>query len=244
MREVMRELAERELLDLWERGSDLHPVDRGLLALHAALPATPYDTLADWPLGARNRALAELLGRWFGPGLEAWAACDACGEQLEFELDTRVLIAQDAAPGPATPASVATATVGSHRFRLPSSRDLALAAREPTAELAAASLLRICWIGSGEPPSFSDQEIEEAGEQLSLADPLAEMRVQLTCPGCGREWDDTLDLALFVWAEIESRARRLLLDVHQLACAYGWTEGEVLTLSGRRRRFYLDAAYP
>ncbi len=238
----MRELAERDLLDIWERGSDLHPVDRSLLALHAALPATPYDTLAGWPLGARNRALAELFGSWFGPGLEAWAACDACGEQLEFEMDTQVLIVQDSAL--ATAESAVAATIGSHRFRLPASRDLALAAREPTAELAAASLLRICWVGSGEAPSFSDREIEEAGEQLALADPLAETRVRLTCPGCGREWDDTLDLALFVWAEIEARAKRLLLDVHQLACAYGWTEGEILALSTRRRRFYLDAAYP
>ena len=238
----MRDLAERELLNIWERGSDLHLVDRSLLALHAAFPATSYDTLAGWPLGARNRALAELFGSWFGPGLEAWAACDTCGEQLEFEMDTRVLIAQHAAP--ATADSAVAATVGSHRFRLPSSRDLALAAREPTTELAAASLLRTCWIGSGEAPSFSDREIEEAGEQLALADPLAEARVRLACPGCGREWDDTLDLALFVWAEVEARAKRLLLDVHQLACAYGWTEEEILALSERRRRFYLDAAYP
>ena len=57
----MRELAERELLDIWDRGSDLHLMDRSLLALHAAFPATSYDTLADWPLGARNRALAELF---------------------------------------------------------------------------------------------------------------------------------------------------------------------------------------
>jgi hypothetical protein len=238
----MRGPAERELLDIWERGSPLHPVDRGLLALHAAYPDTSYDTLAGWPLGARNRALAELFASWFGAGLEAWAACDACGEQLEFETNTRELITQHAGPTGAEPAAVVT--VGSHRFRLPSSRDLALAAREPTAELAAASLLRICWIGSGEAPTFSDLEIEEAGEQLALADPLAEARVQLTCPGCGHEWDDTLDLALFVWAEVEARAKRLLLDVHQLARAYGWTEGEILALSERRRRFYLDTAYP
>jgi hypothetical protein len=238
----MRDVAERELLDIWDRGSDLHPVDRGLLALHAAFPATSCDTLAGWPLGVRNRALAELFGSWFGPALEAWAACDACGEQLEFEMDTRVLIAQDAAPAAAEPA--VAATVGSHSFRLPSSRDVALAAREPTAELAAASLLRICWMGSGAAPAFSDREIEEAGEQLALADPLAEVRVRLDCPGCGREWEDTLDLALFVWAEVESRAKRLLLDVHQLARAYGWAEGEILALSERRRRFYLDAAYP
>jgi hypothetical protein len=238
----MRELAERELLDVWERGSHLHPVDRGLLALHTAYPATSYDTLAGWPLGTRNRALAEVFEGWFGSGLEAWAACEACGEQLEFEMSTGILTAQHAAPAAAESAVVVT--VGPHRFRLPSSRDLAWAVREPTAELAAASLLRTCWLGNGEPPSFSDREIEEIGEQLARADPLAEARVKLTCPDCGHAWDDTLDLALFIWAEVEARARRLLLDVHHLARAYGWTEGEILALSERRRRFYLETAYP
>jgi hypothetical protein len=238
----MREPTECELLDMWERGSHLHPVDRGLLALHAAFPMTSYETLADWPLGSRNRALAELFASWFGTELEAWASCDACGEQLEFEMSTRMLAAQDAAPAAA--ASEVATTVGPHRFRLPSSRDLALAVREPTAELASIGLLRMCWLGTGKAPSFSDREIEEAGEQLLLADPLAETRVRLTCPDCGHEWDDTLDLVLFVWAEIEARARRLLLDVHQLARAYGWTEGEILALTERRRRFYLDTAYP
>ena len=68
--------------------------------------------------------------------------------------------------------------------------------------------------------------------------------MQLTCPGCGSEWEDTLDLTLFVWAEIEARARRVLLDVHDLARAYGWTEDATLRLSERRRRLYLEAAYP
>lgn len=236
----MRGLAERDLLEVWERGSQLHPVDRSLLALHAALPATSFDTLADWPLGARNHALAELCESWFGPQLEAWTSCRACGEQLEFQLDIQVLTEQHAL----LPASKPAATVGSHSFRLPSSRDVALAGREATADLAAASLLRACWMGEGEVPAFSGREIEEAGEQLALADPLAEARVQLTCPGCGSEWEDTLDLTLFVWAEIEARARRVLLDVHDLARAYGWTEDATLRLSERRRRFYLEAAYP
>lgn len=236
----MRGLAERDLLDLWERGSELHPVDRSLLALHAALPATSYDTLADWPLGMRNHALAELYESWFGPRLDAWTSCEACGEQLEFQLDTQLLTAQRAVPPDAAPA----ARVGPHCFRLPSSRDLALAGHEPTAELAAASLLRACWIGDGEAPAFTEREIEEAGEQLAQADPLAEARVQLTCPACGREWDDALELTHFVWAEIEARAKQLLRDVHELALAYGWTEAETLAVSERRRRFYLEAAYP
>ena len=39
---------------------------------------------------------------------------------------------------------------------------------------------------------------------------------------------------------MEGRAKRLLMDVHLLARAYGWSEAEVLALSPARRRFYLE----
>ena len=48
-----------------------------------------------------------------------------------------------------------------------------------------------------------------------------------------------LDIGCFVWAEIESRARRLLWEVHTLAAAYGWSEGETLALSSSRRANYI-----
>ena len=48
-----------------------------------------------------------------------------------------------------------------------------------------------------------------------------------------------LDIGSFVWAEIESRARRVLGEVHALASAYGWSEAETLSLSAVRRASYL-----
>ena len=39
---------------------------------------------------------------------------------------------------------------------------------------------------------------------------------------------------------MEAHARRLLLDVHQLASAYGWSEMEILSLSATRRNAYLE----
>jgi hypothetical protein len=75
---------------------------------------------------------------------------------------------------------------------------------------------------------------------MALADPLSETRLKLHCPKCGNEWDETLDLVVFLWSEIEARAKRLLLDVHDLASAYGWTEKEILSLSEPRRANYLE----
>jgi hypothetical protein len=211
-------------------------MDRGLLALGTALPATSYASLADWPLGRRNQALAELRCASFGPRLEAWASCERCGEKVEFAMDARSLTAD---PAPDAPAVV---TVHGHSFRLPTSRDLARAAGETDQRMAAVRLLEACRLDEGEPPAWSDEDIEEAGDQMALADPLAETRLTLNCPTCGNQWEETLDVTAFLWTEVEARARRLLLEVHTLASAYGWSENEILSLSEPRRSFYIEVA--
>jgi hypothetical protein len=58
-----------DCLALWERGHRSTTLERALKMLAAALPETPLDSLADWPLGARNRALANLHLHLFGPSL-------------------------------------------------------------------------------------------------------------------------------------------------------------------------------
>jgi hypothetical protein len=63
--------------------------------------------------------------------------------------------------------------------------------------------------------------------------------VSLDCPECGAGFDADLDPAAFVWAEVEARARRVLIEVDALARAYGWTEADVLALSESRRAAYL-----
>src|SRR5215831_7344297 len=95
----MQVLSSSSMLDLWDRGSQLHSLDQGLLALSAGYPEASYQTLADWPLGRRNRALAELRWFWFGSDVEGWASCPQCAEKLEFHLDARSLSSIDP-PGP------------------------------------------------------------------------------------------------------------------------------------------------
>src|ERR1035438_1201404 len=118
----MRSLSSADLVDVWDRGSSLHPVDRCLVLLHAALSET-YQQLAGWPLGRRNQALAKLRGACFGPRLEAWTACPRCTEKLEFQMDTCSLVA------PLAPIPDAIDIKG-ESFRPPNSRDLAIAALE------------------------------------------------------------------------------------------------------------------
>ncbi len=238
----MDPLSNAQCLDLWERGVRLHPLDRGLLALGAALPGTPYAALADWPLGRRNRALLELCSVCFGPNLAGRIACTQCSEELEFQMDSRVLLKARPTVAPADEQESAALRIEArgHTYRLPTTRDLAIAAGITELRSAAIKLLEDCRIEPAERTAWLDEDLEEIGEKMASADPLAEIRLTFNCAKCGHEWSECLDLVAFLWFEIEARARRLLSEVHALAAAYGWAEKDILALSEARRWRYLE----
>src|SRR5215469_16981144 len=103
----MRALNDTDFLRLWERGAARHPLDRALLALAAALPETPGEILADWPVGRRNQALARLRCQCFGPRLRGWLACVKCGEKLEFDMNAQMLAGKENDTPPDTGETVA-----------------------------------------------------------------------------------------------------------------------------------------
>ncbi len=227
----MRTLSNLDFLRLWELGVDLHPLDRALLTLSAALPQESYDALAGWPLGRRNTALAEVRLACFGRQMQGWIPCPQCGVRLEFAFDAEALKAD---PN--------ETEVGFHglSFRLPTSRDLATIAGEQDTRAAALQLAQQCCTEDRELHTWSEEDLDGIGDCFAQADPMAETRVYLRCAQCEAQWQETLDIAAWLWAEVEARARRLLLEVHTLASAYGWTESEVLALSEPRRTAYLE----
>jgi hypothetical protein len=209
-------------------------------------------------MGRRNKALAELHSVYFGQNLQGWISCASCGEKLEFELDGRVITVEELNNDEGSRPDE-TIVVNRGTFRLPTSRDLAKAAQETDPRLAAIRIVENCRIEprphpgtstedggtSGQVPdlrseSWSDEDLEEIGDRMASADPLAETRLTLHCPKCENHWEETLDIVSFLWAEIEARARRLLLEIHTLASAYGWTETEILSLSENRRARYVE----
>jgi hypothetical protein len=254
----MRSLSDSDLLHLWEGGLRRHPIDRALMALGAAFPETLYERLADWPLGRRNKALVDLRCRCFGQSIQGWIVCASCGETLEFDLDGWVItVAGRNTDERSQPDHLdEPIVVNRQSFRLPTSRDLAKAAQEADPRLAATRIAENCRVAQQVPEAstgqdalgmgdrrselWSDEELEEIGERMASADPLAETRLTLHCPKCEYDWEETLDIVSFVWAEIEARARRLLLEIHTLASAYGWTETEILSLSEIRRARYVE----
>jgi hypothetical protein len=230
----MRRLDNATILSLWERGARWHWLDQGLLALSAALPDVTHKELADWPLGRRNRALAELHCRCFGPCLQGWLVCAKCSEKLEVQVDCRSFVGAELPD-----AGKDCVSAKGYSFRLPTSRDVARAALEPDPRLAAMRILDGCRLQPGPDLAWSDEEVEVIGEQLAQADPLAETRLSFICPSCGESREEALDIATFLWAEIEGRAKRLLLEIHLIASAYGWSERDILSLSESRRATYV-----
>jgi hypothetical protein len=233
----MKVLTPHEVLELWECGSRLYPLDQALLALRITLPDVDAETIADWPLGGRNRALLELHAACFGSRLQAWVECANCTEKLEFDVDARDLLG---GPAAAAPPDTSIRTNG-HTFRLPSSRDLARAAQESDANQGAIRVLHACCL-DGAPGAWTERDVATIGEVLAAADPAAELRLTLTCPMCDGTQEEALDPVTFVWAELRALAKRLLHDIHTLASAYGWSEPEILRLSDFRRSQYVEMA--
>lgn len=230
----MRPLNQMDFLALWEKGNSLHPLDKGIMAVQAAFPEM-NENIADWPIGRRNRALAEMRRAAFAVALRGWSQCPYCGEQLEFEIDGNML-AEGEIPEPD-----ACVVVGGKSYRLPTSRDLAAVVNVRDENAAARMLLKKCCISKmSHDSAWSDDEVEEIGQSMAAADPLAEILLSFDCPNCETHFDKSLDMPSFFWAEMESQAKRLLMEVHMLASAYGWSQSEILSLSPVRRNFYLD----
>jgi hypothetical protein len=229
----MRVLTQVDFLALWEIGRSLHPLDQAVLTVEAAFPQEA-ENVADWPIGQRNRALAELHCACFGPSLRGWTACRDCEEQLEFEINARALIETGASGGEQF------VLVDGQSYRLPTSRDLAAVMHIKDPIVGTQRLLEQCCTAQKLPANaWNEEQIDAIGQSIAAADPLAEIMLSFDCPGCGSHFEQSLDLPSFVWAEIEGCVSRLLFDVHTLALAYGWSESDILSMSAARRGSYL-----
>ena len=75
---------------------------------------------------------------------------------------------------------------------------------------------------------------------MAELDPQAEILLDLVCPACDAAFRTLLDIGDYFYRELQGRAGYLYQDVHLLALHYHWSEREILALSRRKRRLYLD----
>lgn len=233
------ELTEAQLLRVWETGDGQAPPVRALLLAAAAAPGEP---VADLTLADLNALLLDLREGSFGAALPCAVDCPNCDEPLEVSVATDELRAPRPRNVPSPRRDPATLMAEGYEvlYRALTGRDLL--AVDPASPVARRTLLSRCVVDTT--PAADDLPegvLETVAQRLADLDPGADTVVPLTCPYCRHAWAAALDVADYLWAEVEGYARRLLHEVHTLACVYGWSESEVLAVSPARRRYYLEA---
>jgi hypothetical protein len=244
----MRALSATELLKVWERGLTQSPAQRALTLLTAGCLETPLEGINQFNIAQRDMQLLALRERIFGPQLSSIATCPACGQRLEFGFDT----ADIQASSELDPEETLSVTHAGYdvQFRLPNSLDLATLDPVEDYEANRRRLLQLCVTAakrSGAEIAAAElpQEVVTAiTQRLAEADPDADLQLALRCPQCDHGWQAPLDIVSYFWSEIHSWAVRILREIHTLASAYGWREADVLALSPRRRRSYLEMIEP
>lgn len=242
----MRPLDDKLLLDIWE-GQGARDDDACLDLFGACLRGDPGaavrapsgETIDDWPLAHCQATLLELRCATFGSTLEAAMDCPECGERLEFELDGRALLRiqrESTADGASEPAL----HVQGLGFRLPTRRDLLAVIGLADERNAVEALARMCCLDDAARIDWTDTLLEALDDAFEAADPLSNIYLTLACPGCRCIWDQPFDLLRYFRDEIDVRARTLLVEVHRLARAYGWSERDVLGMRPARRKAYLE----
>lgn len=241
------------LLATWEAGLARRGPARAHLLHRAARPQADDETLAALPVGAREADLFALRRALFGERMQVRLECATCDEAMEFDLDAGDFAERSAGHAAGMPgAALRVASDGWEvGFRPPTAADLTAAGDgAANADQARLALLRRCVLSVardgtelpvaaavGVLPDTVRRALAEAARQ---ADPDADITLSVTCPACGETTRAELDIASYLWTELDTWARDVLLDVHLLASAYGWTEPEILALSPLRRRYYLE----
>ena len=242
---AMLPLSADQIVRVWEMGQRQHPVDRALTLLALSCPGQTVADLASLTVGQRDAALLILREMTFGNILNCFALCPQCDEDLEFTLETDHI--RVSGPGQSPESEYAFAIEGFNMmFRLPNSFDLAAFAGERDPEIAKSSLLELCLLQANHNGfEISHQElpsevVTQLATKMAEVDPQAEILFDLSCPACQHEWQILFDIVSFFWAELSAQAKRLLLEVHQLARHYSWREADILAMSAMRRNLYLE----
>jgi hypothetical protein len=242
----MRPLSAAELLEAWEQGLSEPTYRRALPLLVAASVDSSTEAAASLSIGERDRSLLTLREQTFGSQLASVANCPACNERLEWTANVADLYVARQLDW----ASALSLEADSYciNFRVPNTSDLASLANCTDIATARSALLDRCVLSARvdgqETPTdeLSNDIVAAIEERMAEADPQADVRFNLICPSCGNSWQAVFDIESFFWSEVNAWARRILLEVHVLAGAYGWRETEILNLSPWRRQFYLSLA--
>jgi hypothetical protein len=205
------------------------------------VPGNGADTTPVQPMNMtasdRDRLLATVYRRAYGPQIESTVRCIKCGEL--FDIDFSLPELQAFLADGARPTAYARESDGyfllpdGRRFRLPTAEDelavMGLTAHETTDEL-----LKRCL----EEQNRSSDNMDVIDAMAEIA-PLMDMDLTCRCPECKHEQSVHFDIQTFLLRALEQEKNQLAWEVHRLASAYGWSLGEILRLPRSIRRTYV-----
>ena len=240
----MTPLTAAELLSVWERGLQQSAPRRALLLLDAAAAGPDIETLSELPLGDRDALLLALRALMFGNDITALSDCPACGATMELNFVVGDVLVQQ----PLDQTEHHTACFREYRvtFRSPTAGDAVWLAESESENELTRALLERCVISafngdaSVTAGDLPDEVVTMVSAQMEQVDPQADIQLQCCCADCGRRWSSAFDVPSFLLTEAEAAVRRILIEVHTLASAYGWRESDILNMSARRRGLYLE----
>jgi len=192
-----------------------------------------------WSLAIRDRILLLLgLAELSLPDpVEAHIKC-RCGEVAVIELGADEL--ERFAARRQRDDLIARAGDATVTLRLPTGRDqLRWAAIDDDGNIARTVLSEL--VIAGERP-LSDALLAAADALLSEVDPLVELTVESSCPGCATALAMVVDLERIALTRLRNARRALLEEVHTLATTYHWSEATIAELPAWRRAEYAALA--
>ncbi|MCA9419516.1 MAG: hypothetical protein KC592_00775 [Nitrospira sp.] len=252
----MRNISAAELLTAWERALGQLPGQQALIILSIAYPEYTSEQMERFSVGQRDGLLLILREHLFGARLDSVTVCPQCQQRIELTCNVSDIRVGPATLDPIEPAEESfLLAMDGYRvdFRLPNSLDLVPIDTSADTRYGQEQLLRRCIKSvvrqeadgcEGEPLkdiSLLPSTLTDAmAERMAQADPQADTRLALTCPDCRHQWQAMFDIATYLMGEIQTWAKRILGEVHNLARAYGWCEAEILAMAPTRRRAYLE----
>lgn len=231
-----------DLIALWEKERTLSSAQRGLLLLALARPGQSRQDLGAMTVGLRDRILLEMRKQLFGDQLESIVQCSRCDETLELSVRISDFLRVSAECSGQTSVSVGELDI---TFRLPTVDDALQVEQHKERVGAHRALLQGCIVAVHQdgahidPQDVDDISLARVARCMEDMDPLAEIRLGITCADCGHGESVLLDIASYLWTELVTEAERLLDEVRVLASQYGWREMDIMAMTGRRRQFYL-----
>jgi hypothetical protein len=186
----------------------------------------------------RDRLLAVVYQRTFGDRIDNTIGCQRCGQPFEIDFSLQAVVDSLEKKG-AHPRAKALGgnrfeTEAGIAFRVPTGRDeRTIAAVDPSE--AEAALLRCCL-----PEDSTAVSAAVVEELLAEIAPLVELELEARCPECGHTHALQFDIQSYLLQALMGDQKRLTWEIHRLAATYGWSLGEILSLTRRERRSFVE----